>query len=76
MRIPTNYGPEYADAFAALYARVAKAEKVDVMPFLLEGVGGRPELNLDDGIHPNEAGERIVARNVLPFVVRVLGEPR
>jgi len=40
MRIPTNYGPEYTEAFAAIYPRVAKSEKVDLMPFLLEGVGG------------------------------------
>lgn len=76
MRLPTNYGPDYADAFGALYERVADDEEVDLMPFLLDGVGGHPELNLDDGIHPNEAGQRIVAANVLPFLLRVLGDPR
>ena len=72
MRVPTNYGPEYADAFAAIYARVAKSEKVDLMPFLLDGVGGHPELNLDDGIHPNVEGQRLVAANVLVYVERAL----
>ena len=73
MKIPTNFGPDYSSAFAAVYPRVAEREKVPLMPFLLEGVGGRIELNLDDGIHPNERGQRIVASNVLPYVVRALG---
>ena len=76
MRIPTNYGPEYAEGFAAVYARVAKEERIDLMPFVLEGVGGRPDLNLDDGIHPNAEGERIVAAGILPYVERALGSPR
>jgi acyl-CoA thioesterase I len=76
MRVPTNYGPEYAESFASMYARVAKAEKADLMPFLLVGVGGHSELNLDDGIHPNEEGQRIVAANVLPYVARALGEAK
>ena len=72
MRVPTNYGPEYTEAFAAIYPRVAKAEKVSLMPFLLDGVGGQPELNLDDGIHPNREGQRRVATNVLVYVERAL----
>jgi acyl-CoA thioesterase-1 len=72
MRVPTNYGPEYADAFAAIYPRIAKLEKVELMPFLLDGVGGHVELNLDDGIHPNQKGQQIVAGNLLPFVERAL----
>jgi acyl-CoA thioesterase-1 len=72
MRIPTNYGPEYAEAFAAVYPRVAKADKVILMPFLLDGVGGHYELNLDDGIHPNREGQRVVANNVLVYVDRAL----
>jgi acyl-CoA thioesterase-1 len=73
MRVPTNYGPQYGDAFAAIYPRIAKSEKVDLMPFLLDGVGGHAELNLEDGIHPNAAGQRIVAANLLPYVERALG---
>jgi len=72
MRVPTNYGPDYTEAFAAIYPRVAKSEKVILMPFLLDGVGGHPELNLDDGIHPNQEGQRMVATNVLVYVERAL----
>ena len=76
MRVPTNYGPDYAEAFAAIYPRIAKSEKVTLMPFLLDGVGGHPELNLDDGIHPNQEGQRMVAKNVLDYVERALkGKP-
>jgi acyl-CoA thioesterase-1 len=76
MRVPTNYGPDYAGAFAKIYPRVAKAETVDLLPFLLEGVGGHAELNLDDGIHPNREGQRILAAKVVVFVERaVRGRP-
>jgi acyl-CoA thioesterase-1 len=72
MRIPTNYGRDTTEAFAAIYPRVAKAEKVGLMPFLLDGVAGHPELNLDDGIHPNVEGQRVVASHVLVYVERAL----
>lgn len=76
MRIPTNFGPDYTSDFAAMYGRLASRERVPLMPFLLEGVGGHVDLNLDDGIHPNERGQRIVAANVLPHVARALGAAR
>ena len=68
MRVPTNYGSDYTETFAAIYPRIAKSEKTGLMPFLLEGVGGHPELNFDDGIHPNKEGQQIVADNVLVYV--------
>lgn len=74
MRIPPNYGP-YADDFAALYPRIAEELDVPFVPFLLEGVGGMRELNLEDGIHPNAEGQRRVAATVAPFLEEVLREP-
>ena len=68
MRVPTNYGPEYTEAFAAIFPRVAKSEKVTLMPFLLDGVGGHPDLNLDDGIHPNQEGHQLIAENLIVYV--------
>jgi acyl-CoA thioesterase-1 len=64
MQIPTNMGPVYAEAFARIYPDLAQANQVALIPFLLEGVGGIPELNLPDGIHPTAAGHRIVAETV------------
>lgn len=74
MRIPPNYGGDYAGGFAALYERVAQDLDVPLVPFLLEGVGGDPDLNLPDGIHPNPEGHDRVAGNVVPYLSEVLGE--
>ncbi len=74
MRIPPNYGPEYAEAFAALYPRIAGDLAVPFVPFLLEGVGGEPELNLPDGMHPNARGHERLAANVLPPLHAALTE--
>jgi len=64
MQIPPNLGPEYAAAFADVYPSVARNKRVELIPFILEGVGGIAELNLPDGIHPTAEGHRIVAETV------------
>jgi acyl-CoA thioesterase-1 len=64
MMVPPNMGPEYSEAFTAMYPRIASTESVEFIPFLLDGVAGEPSLNLPDGIHPNEKGQQIVAENV------------
>ncbi len=72
MRIPPNYGKDYADGFEAIFPRVAEATGSALVPFLLEGVGGEPELNQADGIHPTVEGHRILAKTVAPYLARVL----
>ena len=64
MLIPPNYGPDYTDAFAAMYPKIAEDTGAALVPFLLEGVAGDPQLNLPDGIHPNVEGQRLVAATV------------
>ncbi len=64
MMMPPNYGEEYRKAFKTIYSDLAKVNEVMFIPFLLEGVGGDPKLNLADGIHPNEKGHVIVAEHV------------
>ena len=64
MQMPANMGPEYTRQFAAMYPELAQINQVTLIPFLLEGVGGVPDLNLPDGIHPTAAGHRIVAETV------------
>jgi acyl-CoA thioesterase I len=59
-----NYGRAYGTAFHDLYTSVARDTKVGLLPFLLEGVAGRADLNQGDGVHPNIRGERIVAANI------------
>ncbi len=62
--LPENYGTEYREAFRAVFPRVARETRVPFLPFLLEGVAMRPELNQEDGIHPNAAGARRIADHV------------
>ncbi|MCO5142546.1 MAG: arylesterase [Oligoflexia bacterium] len=68
MLMPPNYGTQYAKDFSATFPKIAKAEKVDFLPFLLEGVAANPKLNLADGIHPNEEGHKIMAETVYQFL--------
>jgi acyl-CoA thioesterase-1 len=72
MKIPPNYGADYTRRFEALFPALARAHDVALIPFLLEGVAARPELNLPDGIHPNAAGYRIVVENVLETLLPLL----
>lgn len=65
MKLPPNYGPDYAGRFEALFPALAREHHVALIPFLLAGVAARPELNLPDGIHPNPSGHEIVAETVL-----------
>lgn len=74
MRIPPNLGRPYADQFRALFPELARANDARLVPFLLEGVAARPELNLGDGLHPNAAGQRIVAENVWRVLAPLLEE--
>ena len=76
MRFPPSLGLPFTRRFEEIYPRVAREEHVPLVPFLLEGVGGRSDLNLDDGIHPNALGQRIVAKNVAPYVERIVEELR
>ncbi|HEY2994225.1 MAG TPA: arylesterase [Methylomirabilota bacterium] len=64
MRLPPNYGAAYTREFAEAFPSVARRASVPLVPFLLEGVAGVPALNQADGIHPNAAGQRVVADNV------------
>ncbi|MBF0461485.1 MAG: arylesterase [Magnetococcales bacterium] len=68
MRIPPNYGRDYSERFAAIYGELAQEKGVPFIPFLLEQVAGYPELNQEDGIHPNAAGYRKVLENVWPVL--------
>ncbi len=72
MRMPPNFGEDYRQVFDALYPRVAAEENVVLIPFLLEGVAGDPGLNLPDGIHPNAAGQEILAETVWEYLLPVL----
>jgi acyl-CoA thioesterase-1 len=57
-------GTEFTHAFAAVFPELAEKNRLPLIPFLLEGVAGRPEFNQADGIHPNKEGHAIVAETV------------
>jgi acyl-CoA thioesterase I len=64
MQIPPNMGSTYTNEFKGIFGDLAKKNNMQLLPFILEGVGGVPELNQGDGIHPTVEGHRIVAENV------------
>lgn len=72
MQVPRSMGSEYSQEFAGMYPRLARELGVPLVPFLLEGVAGRRSLNLEDGIHPNAEGQRILAGTVRPHLEKVL----
>jgi acyl-CoA thioesterase I len=72
MMVPANMGRDYGREFQAMFADLAKKNKAALIPFILEGVGGRRELNLPDGIHPTARGHQIVAANVWKVLGPVL----
>ncbi len=74
LHVPPNYGKDYEKKFSAVYAKVAAKNKIQLGPFLLDKVAGNKDLNLADGIHPNEKGHQIVADNLYPFVKKLLGK--
>jgi len=69
MQWPNHSGDDYVEAFGQMYVDLAQKNHAALIPYLLEGVSGHPDLNLPDGLHPNAAGHRILAENVW----RVLG---
>lgn len=72
MQMPTSMGPDYTAAFAAMFPQIADEQKVALIPFLLEDVGGIPSMNLPDGIHPNPEGHRRVAETVWTYLKPLL----
>jgi len=74
MRALPNYGRDYAARFRAIYPELARENGVVLIPFLLEGVGGVPGLNQDDGIHPTAEGHRIIAETVWKALRPLLDE--
>ena len=64
MEAPPNLGGDYTAQFRSAFRDLAKKYDVELIPFVLEGIGGRPEMNQPDGIHPNAEGEKLLTENV------------
>jgi acyl-CoA thioesterase-1 len=72
MRMPPNMGPDYTEAFQAIFPDLAKRNQIAFIPFLLEGVAERPGLNQPDDMHPNASGAALVADTVWLVVSPIL----
>ncbi len=72
MQVPDYSAGDYLTAFGQMYAELARRNQAAFVPFLLQGVVGQPGLNLADRIHPNAAGQKILASNVWPVLESVL----
>jgi acyl-CoA thioesterase-1 len=64
MQLPDYSSDDYVGAFSGIFAALAEKNHATLIPYLLEGVGGNPALNQWDRVHPNSAGQRVLAENV------------
>ena len=64
MQLPNVASDDYVGAFGGIFRALAEKNRATLIPFFLEGVGGDPELNQWDRVHPNAAGQRVLAENV------------
>ena len=64
IRVPPNYGADYAEKFQGVFAAVARSRKLSLVPFVLDGFSDNRELFLDDGIHPNAAAQPLMLETV------------
>ena len=72
MQIPRNYGTEYTESFRNAFYELTEQYNLQMIPFLLKGVGGVSSLNQADGIHPNHEGHRILTRTVIEYLEPLL----
>ena len=74
MQLPDYSSNDYVGAFGALFAPLAEKNRATLIPYFLAGVGGNPELNQWDRVHPNAAGQRVLAENVWRVLEPMLPE--
>jgi acyl-CoA thioesterase-1 len=72
MQLPPNMGIDYITEFKTIFPELAKKNELGLIPFLLKDVGGIPDLNQADGIHPTVEGQKIVANNVWEVLKAIL----
>jgi len=74
MQLPDYASDDYVGAFGGIFAPLAEKNRVILIPYFLAGVGGNPELNQWDRVHPNADGQRVLAENVWRVVQPLLPE--
>jgi acyl-CoA thioesterase-1 len=74
IRIPTNYGPRYTEAFEGVYRELAAELSVPWIEFFMENIALNEALMQDDGIHPNAEAQSILLDNAWPVIRQALSE--
>ncbi|MEZ2331626.1 arylesterase [Mesorhizobium sp. RCC_202] len=74
MRAAPNLGADYQKAFDAIYPKLAVKYGIPLYPFFLDGVAGHPDLQLEDGLHPNPRGVDVMVERILPFVEKAIAD--
>ena len=69
IHIPPNYGRTYTRKFDQIFINLARIENVSLIPFILEGVATDPDLMLNDGLHPNEEGQKVIVTTVMAHLL-------
>ena len=72
MKMPPNYGSQYLQRFENIFPQLAEELDIPLLPFLLEGVGGNPKMNLPDRIHPNPSGHQRICQTVHQHLIKYL----
>ena len=72
MIAPTTHGFSYKKKFDNIYPNLTKKYNLELIPFLLEGVALKPELNQDDGMHPNEKGTLILSNTLKKTIINFI----
>jgi len=76
MQLPGFTSEDYVSAFGAMYEALARKNRATLIPYFLEGVAGNPALNQWDRVHPNAAGQRVLAENVWRVLEPLLRQAR
>lgn len=72
MRMPPNYGRDYADKFFAMYGTLSKGIKAPLVPFMLDGVADKPQLFQPDRLHPLAEAHPIILANIWPTLQKTI----
>lgn len=72
MIAPPNMGQDYADQFNPIFEQLATKYQLPLYPFFLDGVTGHPDLQLEDGMHPNARGVAKMVEGITPFITKIL----
>jgi len=64
IQIPSNYGQNYTSQFKKLYPQLANQERIELLPFFLEGVATNSDMFQADRLHPNVQAQSVIFKNV------------